>query len=190
PQPDRNDGQPVLGRPCQHALQLADTRRPREGASRTADPDRREPRQPHGGLDRGLAAPDVPCHEVDSITAHTRTTFTATLRKGVLAPPEGEGRWRRGRRARAAARRVTARRLTENERRAQRSASRINGPAASTSPAPTVRRTSPGRACRATKRAAAARDGIHAGPKPGRVRASASTTSLPVTPSTGASRAA
>src|SRR5918999_160057 len=68
------------------------------------------------------------------------------------------------------------------------SSSRSSGTARSTSPAPIVRTTSPGLARRARKRAPSSRSGVHATGIPGRASTTASTTSLPVTPSSGSSR--
>src|SRR5439155_22709075 len=70
------------------------------------------------------------------------------------------------------------------------SASRTSGPARSTSPAPIVRTRSPGRARPARKRAPSSTVGVQATFVQGRSSASASTTSFPLTPSTGCSRAA
>src|SRR5205823_10394460 len=65
------------------------------------------------------------------------------------------------------------------------SSSSRSGTAASTFPAPTVSTTSPGRARRASQRAPSRASGI----QPTRVPRTSSTTSLPVTPGSGCSRA-
>src|SRR5205814_413191 len=69
------------------------------------------------------------------------------------------------------------------------SAFRRTPAAQSTSPAPTVTRRSPGRSTPARRRAPSSTEGTHPMNIPGRRSASASTTSLPVTPSSGCSRA-
>src|SRR5215831_14596247 len=65
-----------------------------------------------------------------------------------------------------------------------------SGAARSTSPAPIVSARSPLRACVARKRTPSTGAGVHASGIPGRRSASASTTSLPLTPASGSSRAA
>ena len=122
-EPDREHVHPTLGRPDEGLLELFARARPREVASRPADPDRRQAAEWNVLLD-----------------LHA-------------------------------------------------SSSSRSGTARSTSPAPTVTATSPGRARRAMNLAPSSTLGVQPTVIPGRASATASTTSFPLTPSTGSSRA-
>src|SRR6185437_8499542 len=141
------------------------------------------------GPDRGKLALEVENERVDAVVGDEEIRTEADHRDVLAAAQQSleladRGRLRElARRASGAERRV-ARKLHRHARSSSKS-----GATRSTSPAPRVTTTSPGRAQDATIRAAASGSGVQPMRMPGRTAASSSTISLPSTPSIGCSRA-
>src|SRR5205823_3739014 len=148
-------------------------------------------------LDRSQLAAELEHELVDAVVRREQVRAEADGRdteRALLRPGEKLLHLSSGRGPREGARRTArAQRGEPGELDAlldlHASASRISSAARSTSPAPSVRTVSPGRAQPATSCAASSSDGAQPMRMPGRARASSSTISRPVTPGTGSSRA-